>query len=318
MKKATALFLIICTVFLFGGCAKKEEKPIKISVLSGPTGIGILPLWDKAEKGETKLDFEVETVGDNDKIVADVSSGRTDIAAISSVLAAALYDKTEKNVSVIAVNTLGVLYMYANEEISDFSSLRGKRIYTIGQGANPEYILEGLLKKNGLSKEDVEINFLSEGSELLSVPSKDEDAVIMAPQPVASLLLSKNPNLKEIFDLSKEWEKAYPSSALTMGALIVRNDFLKNHKKEVGLFLEEYEKSVKEVNENPSYTAKLSVEKGLMPNEQVADKAIKKCSVVYITGKEMKEKLSSYLSVMYEINQKSVGGSLPDDGFYYG
>ena len=32
----------------------------------------------------------------------------------------------------------------------------------------------------------------------------------------------------------------------------------------------------------------------------------------------MKEKLSGYLSVLFEQNPKSVGGQLPGDAFYYG
>lgn len=37
----------------------------------------------------------------------------------------------------------------------------------------------------------------------------------------------------------------------------------------------------------------------------------------FIEGSEMKEKLSGYLSVLFEQNVKSVGGTLPDDDFYY-
>ena len=50
---------------------------------------------------------------------------------------------------------------------------------------------------------------------------------------------------------------------------------------------------------------------------EVAQKAIPECNIVFIEGAEMKEKLSGYLSVLFEQNAQSVGGALPDDAFYF-
>lgn len=41
------------------------------------------------------------------------------------------------------------------------------------------------------------------------------------------------------------------------------------------------------------------------------------CNIVYITGNEMKNKLSGYLNVLFEQNPKAVGGNVPGDDFYY-
>ena len=50
----------------------------------------------------------------------------------------------------------------------------------------------------------------------------------------------------------------------------------------------------------------------------VAEKALPYCNIVCITGSEMGEKLSGYLTVLQEANPQSVGGKLPEADFYYG
>ena len=50
----------------------------------------------------------------------------------------------------------------------------------------------------------------------------------------------------------------------------------------------------------------------------VAEKALPYCNIVCITGTEMMDKLSGYLSVLWEQDEASVGGAMPNDDFYYG
>ena len=51
--------------------------------------------------------------------------------------------------------------------------------------------------------------------------------------------------------------------------------------------------------------------------EPIAKKAIPQCNITYMAGQDMKTALSGYLEVLMAQNAKSVGGQLPDDGFYF-
>jgi len=63
-------------------------------------------------------------------------------------LAAVLHSKTDGNIQLIAINTLGVLYVLENgNSIQSIADLEGKTISTVGQGATPEYALNYLLKQ---------------------------------------------------------------------------------------------------------------------------------------------------------------------------
>ena len=338
MKKVRAIVSLLLALTLAlsltacGGQANSEpEQPetqeeqtaaeINLYVLSGPTGIGAMNLWAASDAGETKNTYHITMPGANDEVVAALSKGDADIAAVATNLAATLYNKTDGGVTVLAVNTLGVLSLLSNgQEVNAVSDLKGKTIYAPGQGANPEYILRYVLTGNGLDPDkDVTLQFVGEGSELLTVWQSDPEAVILAPQPVATSILMQNENAKTLFDMTEEWDKiAGGDSTLMMGCVIVRNEFLQANPGAVELFLQEYAASIEKAQFDVEGTAALCEQYGLIPKAALAQKALPSCGLTFVTGAEMKTGLSGYLQVMFDANPKSVGGALPGDGFYYG
>ena len=338
MKKVRAIVSLLLALTLAlsltacGGQANSEpEQPetqeeltaaeINLYVLSGPTGIGAMNLWAASDAGDTKNTYHITMPGANDEVVAALSKGDADIAAVATNLAATLYNKTSGGVTVLAVNTLGVLSLLSNgQEAATVSDLKGKTIYAPGQGANPEYILRYVLSGNGLDPDkDVTLRFVGEGSELLTVWQSDPEAVILAPQPVATSILMQNENAKTLFDMTEEWDKiAGGDSTLMMGCVIVRNAFLQANPGAVELFLQEYAASIEKAQSDVEGTAALCEQYGLIPKAALAQKAIPSCGLTFVTGAEMKTGLSGYLQVMFDANPKSVGGALPGDGFYYG
>lgn len=294
---------------------------VNLYVLSGPTGIGAMNLWAAADAGETQNTYYITMPGANDEVVAAISNGDADIAAVATNLAATLYNKTSGGVTVLAVNTLGVLSLLGSgQEIASIADLAGKTIYAPGQGANPEYILRYVLNGNGLDPDkDVTIRFVGEGSELLTVWQTDPEAVIMAPQPVATSILMQNENARTLFNMTDEWGRVSGGdSTLMMGCVIVRNEFLQENPGAVALFLQEYAASIEKAQSDVEGTAALCEQYGLIPKAALAQKAIPSCGLTFVTGAEMKSALSGYLQVMFDADPKSVGGAMPGDDFYYG
>lgn len=294
---------------------------VNLYVLSGPTGIGAMNLWAAADAGETQNTYHITMPGANDEVVAAISNGDADIAAVATNLAATLYNKTSGGVTVLAVNTLGVLFLLGNgQEVATIADLAGKTIYAPGQGANPEYILRYVLTGNGLDPDkDVTIQFVGEGSELLTVWQTDPEAIIMAPQPVATSILMQNENAVTLFNMTDEWDKVSgDDSTLMMGCVIVRNEFLQENPGAVELFLQEYAASIEKAQSDVEGTAALCEQYGLIPKAALAKAAIPSCGLTFVTGAEMKSALSGYLQVMFDADPKSVGGAMPGDDFYYG
>ncbi len=329
MKKIIALVMALSLVFMLVGCGTTDDTSsaavpaesgkANVYVLSGPTGIGAVNLWEKAENGESTNDYEFTCVSDNTEIVAAVSNGSADIAAVATNMASSLYNKTEGGVTVLAVNTTGVLSMLAKDSsITEIADLKGKTIYAPGQGANPEYILRYVLSNNGVDPDnDVTISFVADGTELMPVWGKDPAAVIMAPQPVATTLKINNADAVTLFDMTEEWDKIADDSSLMMGCVIVRDEYLKENPETVKTFLKEYERSIKSATADAGATGTLCEKYGIIPKAAIASKAIPSCGLTFVEGEEMKDGLSGYLKVMFDANPQSVGGKLPLDDFYY-
>ena len=333
IRSLVSLLLALTLVLSLTACGTQAntepEQPddtpapaeVNLYVLSGPTGIGAMNLWAAADAGETQNTYHITMPGANDEVVAAISNGDADIAAVATNLAATLYNKTNGGVTVLAVNTLGVLSLLGSgQEIASIAELAGKTIYAPGQGANPEYILRYVLSGNGLDPDkDVTIRFVGEGSELLTVWQTDPEAVIMAPQPVATSILMQNENTRTLFNMTDEWDKVSGGdSTLMMGCVIVRNAFLQENPGAVELFLQEYAASIEKAQSDVEGTAALCEQYGLIPKAALAQKAIPSCGLTFVTGAEMKSALSGYLQVMFDADPKSVGGAMPGDDFYYG
>ena len=333
IKSIISLLLVLTMALSLTACGTQadtepqqpDDTPapaeVNLYVLSGPTGIGAMNLWAAADAGETQNTYHITMPGANDEVVAAISNGDADIAAVATNLAATLYNKTSGGVTVLAVNTLGVLSLLGSgQEIASIADLAGKTIYAPGQGANPEYILRYVLTGNGLDPDkDVTIRFVGEGSELLTVWQTDPEAVIMAPQPVATSILMQNENARTLFNMTDEWGRVSGGdSTLMMGCVIVRNEFLQENPGAVALFLQEYAASIEKAQSDVEGTAALCEQYGLIPKAALAQKAIPSCGLTFVTGTEMKSALSGYLQVMFDADPKSVGGAMPGDDFYYG
>ncbi|MBQ8338370.1 MAG: ABC transporter substrate-binding protein [Oscillospiraceae bacterium] len=299
--------------------ASQEPKTkVNVAVLKGPTALGMLKLMEDNNNKTATNDYKFEVFSAADQLVPNIVNKSIDIAAVPTNLAATLYKKTEKNVSIIAVNTLGVLSIVTNgEEISSVADLKGKTIYATGKGSTPEYALNYILEKNGLKVgEDVTVEYKGEHSELAALVISGEAKIAMLPQPFVTQVTSKNDKVKIALDLSAEWAKIGEGSELVMGCLIVRNDFLSENKAAVDAFLSEYSASTYSANEELDETAQLA-EKFSIMEAAVVSKALPYCNIVYMVGDKMKTSVSKYLNVLYTANPASIGGAVPGDDFYY-
>ena len=299
-----------------------EKTNINFAVLKGPTGIGASKLMSDNENKESLNNYNVTIASAPDELAGKIISGEIDVAAVPTNLAATLYNKTEGKVKIAALNTLGVLYLLENEseDIKSVKDLSGKTIYASGQGATPEYVINYLLGKNGLS--DVKVEYMKEHAELATALASGEVSLGVLPEPNVTAVLIKNDKVKIALDLTKEWENAvkgteYEGSVLTMGCIVVRDDFLNENKEAFDNFLKEYKESINYTNENVEDTAALVEKYEIMASKAAAQKAIPNCNIVYVDGDEMKDSIKNFYEVLFNANPKSLGGKLPDDNFYY-
>ena len=322
MKKLIALLLLISSlVFVFASCdngdddgAPDELVKINVGVMNGPTGMGMAQLIN--DNGMESEKYSFSTFSSPQDATAGLQNGELDMLCVPTNLAANLANKSSDFVTVASINCLGSLYVLTKEgiQINNIADLAGKTIYYGDVTSTTGPIIKYILQQNNITANLV----VEDTMDILSAKITNGEvdiAILPEPKATAAILSAKqNSNKYNIsLNLSTEWDKV-SDTPLTMGCIIVRNDFLKNNKASVDAFLAEYKSSIEYIGnrENHEVAAQLIVDAGILPKLPVAKSALTNLygSIVYIDGAEMKAALKGFYAA---INITS-----PSDSFYYG
>ena len=322
-KYTILIALLIISLMMLPACggAGKQDKPekIRVAALNGPTGMGMVKMMEDAQEGEDS-NYEFSTYGAPDELLGKVINGEVDIAALPTNMASVIYNKTDGQIQLAAINTLGVLYVLEDgNEINSIEDLKGKKINVSGKGATPDFILQYLLKEHGLDPEkDVELDFSMQHADLAAAVAAGDAKIALLPQPHVTSALMKNENIRIALDITQEWEKVVgETNPLPMGCIVVQKEFAEKYPAVLDDFMNQYEDSVKWVNENHGEAGQLIEKHGILPNAKLAEKAIPKCNIVFLAGEEAKSPMNEFLKILLELNPASVGGELPGEDFYY-
>ena len=272
---------------------------VRIAGLKGPTTMGLVNLLPMEEDGSASLDYDLQLYGTADEIVPLLTKGELDMAAIPANLAATLYQKTQGGIQVMAVNTLGVLYVVEKgDTIHSVADLKGRTILSTGKGTTPEYVLRYILQQNGIDPDkDVTIEFYSEATEVTAQMAVAEDAIAVLPQPYVTSASMQDDTLRVALDLTEEWDKICDTQLIT-GVTVVRTEYAQEHPDVVAAFLKDYTASVDAANNDLDGTAALCEEQGVVAKAAIAKAALPNCNIVCVTGDEMQADVAGYLQVL--------------------
>ena len=313
-RKIISLIVVLSLLLLPAALA---EPIARVGALKGPTAMGMVEMMDANADA-----YAFTLAAAPDEVVPLLVKGELDIAAVPANLGSVLYNNTQGAVRVLAINTLGVLYIVERgDTVHSVADLKGRTLVTAGKGSTPEYALNYILRGNGLDPEqDVTIEFKSEHAECLAAMLQDESVVAMLPQPFATVAQAKAEDMRVALDLTKEWDalqqNADAPSAMITGIAVARAAFVEEQPEAVARFMADYAESVKYAQEQVEGAARL-IGKFEIFEAGPAQKALPFCNIVFIDGADMKDRLGGYLAALLEQDPAAVGGALPGDDFYY-
>ena len=346
MKKLIAMLLSLCMVLSMTACGQQEAKPIEttaaavetaapviteapteaaveetpaapinVMVLNGTTGFGMANLMDANSNGAASQAYHFTVETDASNIVAGLANGSVDIAALPTNAAATVYNKTQGKVQVLALNTLGVLYLVTDGSVTveSMADLAGQTVYAPAQ--NPTFIFQNIVQANGLTDVTID-NTYAQPADLNAAVASGQVAIAVLPEPMVTVAKSQNPNLVVALDLTVEWDKVCTPGSLVQGCVVVRKAFAEENTAAVAAFLEEYGASIEAMTADIQGTAAKIEANGIFAKGAVAAKAIPNCNVCFITGTEMQAALSEFLNIMFAVAPASVGGAVPGEDFY--
>lgn len=328
MKRITSVILILTlAVLMLTGCGeqkttevdteKQQSISIKVATPSGAPTISMIRMFKENPSLGENVEVSYESVKSPDLMASRILSGEIDIAVVPTNLAATLYNKGAEY-KLAASTVWGLLYMVGNEDINGWEELKGKEIYTMGRGLTPDIVLRYLLSSNGINPDtDLTLTYVGEATELASAFIGGKSTIAVIPEPMLSNVMAKKAETVILMDLQEEWGKlnngnfSYPQASL-----IVKNEIVEKYPELVEAFLTEYEKSIHWLTDNAQKAGEYSEELETGISKAAVVKGLQRSNIRYVGSKDARMAIEDYLKVLFNHSPESIGGKLPDEGFY--
>ena len=314
-----ALFMVFIGNVTAEGTKEQTKKlDITVAVFKGPSGIAAAKLLGDNFQPGSNVNIKYLTLSSPMEAVAKMTSAEVDAVFLPVNMAAKLYTKGPR-FKLAAVSGLGSLFMISTDNsINNWIDLKGKTIYLTGKGATPDYLLRYLLLENGLDPEkDVILDFSAQAPQIaqLMIAGRVETAFI--PQPFVLQIETQSEKAKTVLNPQEELfrirggEKAFPFTAF-----VISPELYENRPEAAAALMEALGQSINWTLKNPEAASVIIENFGIM-SASIAEKAIPVSGIKYIPAMQAKESIEDFLSMMLELDPVSVGGNLPDEGFYF-
>lgn len=314
VKLLAVVLLVVSLPFVYVSAENAADVSVRVGGLKGPTGMALAHIMT-----ENDGTYAFTLAGAPTEMTDLIIKGDVDIAAVPINLGSVLYNKTQGGIKGLSLITRGMLYVLEKgDSIKTVADLEGKNIVAAGQGSTPEYVTNYILETNGVK---ANVEFKSEHAEVTTLALNGMADIVLVPEPHVTNLMMKDPSYRIALDVTKEFADAaqkngYENAQLSMSVVIVRTEFYEKHPDLVAAFMEDLAGSIAFANENVEKAAQEIAAQGIIPAAAVAEKALPNCQLVFIAGEDMQAQAAPLYEILYNAKPASVGGKVPDDGFY--
>lgn len=321
VKKGIVLLLISLALFpLFSRAVQElqsDEVVVKMGVMQGPSGFSTIGLSRDEGYLNPNVKVDVSVYPSPNEVVARLVNGELDFAALPTNVAANLYTK---GAGVRAVATVGegmLMFLTNDITIRDWDDLANRKIAIPGAGSTPDQMAKIMTTALGYDYEsDIELDYsIAAPAQVAQMLIAEKISLAVLPEPFVTLALNSNEKVFLLLNVQELWQALTGSGNYPMTVIVVSDKFVERHKELLPVVMGAIEESVNWVNSKPAEAAQLIEEVGIMKAAMAAP-AIPRANLVYRRVQEGQEAMDVYFKVLYGFDYTSVGGELPDEGFY--
>lgn len=245
------------------------------------------------------------------EVVPNIIKEKDYLYVIPVNLGAKLYNKN-KDLQLIGVLSDGLLSIISKDNYNNIKDINNKTIFIGAQGSSPDVISRYIFSKNDM---DMKINYRSSQEIFKLLISKKTDLAVL-PEPLASLALIKNKDLKRSFIHKDLWKNINNSSSIPQVALFAPKKVINLHKEEIEKLIASYKASLIWIDENKEAASEFGLKVlGLKMPKPAFTEAVKFMNLTFTEGKDSREDVEGYLKALMEVD-KNIISRLPGDDFY--
>ena len=303
---------------------EKSEADLRIGILNGPTSIPAAYLCDDTSRIAGAV-ASFEKFATPAALLPKMIKGEIDIGFMPVNVAAKAYNSSNGAVLLAGVSGNGnIMLITRDADIASFADLKGKKVSVAGQGSTPDYMFRYLLAKNNIAvgegTEAVELIFSTATANIVPELLSGKIAYAVVPEPFSTIAAMKDSSVRRAIDFQSEFEKASGSAAgssYPLTAIVVTKEYASKNIEKIHAFLNALNSSIAWTIANPQKAGVLVQKNTLGLMAPIVGNAIPNCNFVFESAAAARPGVESLLSIFLELDAASVGGKLPDDGFYF-
>lgn len=320
MKKILKIFL--CAIFIltaaFCTVACNTNDAVDVYVVDGAPALSILSLTEKTEIAGRKVNIHI--VPDIDALTGAIGNGSADVTVCPLNVSAKLYNGGV-DFRLMSVNIFGVLHVVSKTSVT-LEGLKGKTVYNIGKGGTPDVTFKYILAQNGIAyTENLDVPKLDKVN--FKYVSKASDLIPLLNQGIAEFGVMGEPavtqacnvaNVSPVIDITGEWKKVC-GSEYTQAGVTVKGELLSD-KKFIKELYNVLSNNKQYALDNCSEIKTILKGKGSTLSIEFNENIVNNCNLGCSLACEIKSDIEKYLTALNTYNSASIGGKLPDSGFY--
>lgn len=313
MRKVLSFLMILVLGLTLSGC-QKEDISFKVMAPLGSPSLAQTYMESTLPSLGDHVSYEIEVVSGTDPLVAAFGSGSHDIIYAPTNLGAKLIS-TGLDYQFAGTVVWGNLYLATGtDEAFTLEDLDGKEIVVFGQNATPDIILQTILAEQTYTTAPT-LTYVDSAGTAMATLVADPTKIVLLAEPVLSVasLPSKVANLKSI-DLQAAWEDMTGETSYPQAGIFVKKDL---DKEVVDAYLSQVEMSITEALANPADVAQMAVDLEYGFPLPVLTSAIPRSNLMFRSAADSKAALELYFGYIIDFNPALIGGSLPEEDFYY-
>lgn len=321
------IFIMLSAVLLILSCNDDSADTVDdkgntdtIVRIAVPVGSPAVTVARFLENGsiDKNINADVKLLDGPTEIPLLMTKKQADFIFVPLNLGAKLYNKGLEY-KFLNVSVWGSFYIVStNPDIKTWEDIKGRELYLFGEGSSPDILTKTILEAKGLDIEkDIKLVYQAANQNAQMVIA-DKIELALLPEPVCTLATMKNPNVKRVFEYSKEWSDIYGNDIkLAQAGFMVSNDFASKHPDIVDKFSKAYENEISALFKNTKEFAEYSEKHKIVANKVLVNKSLNRMGIEYKDAVNVKKDIEQYLKVLHDFNPVTIGGNIPDKDFYY-
>ena len=328
MKRTVLKILAICASFcFFVGCGgyhlqntiksgTDSKATITVIVPKSSASLPVLRMLESKVLGED-IDIDVQ-IFDSTEAMITMSSGMKYSFIIMPVHTAATVYNNGLDVKLMNVFTWGGMHLTTIDTVcKSWEDLKGKELYVLSKGSVPDILTHYFLSLHGLEiGKNIEVVY-STYPEISQLIGLGRIKYAVDGEPFSTSNKENIENYRIISDYSAEWKSSAGNEySLPAYGLVVNSTFLSENEEFTKSFMEEFEKAVRWMVDNPEDAGKLA-EKYLNADDVLIEMAMPNFNYNYVSSEAAKKDIEKYYDILFTYRSKIIGGKIPDESFYY-